>query len=96
MNNESGPILLFDTRIEVKAKQGRMEIKEGNGSVDIDVSLLSPVVELKEESADSEDRNHQVKCQVSGWNHCHSSYKLLLRIMRVKPQPSSRRQVSNR
>ena len=56
MNKESGPILLFDTRIEVKAKQGIMEIKEGNGSVDIDVSLLSPVVELKEELVDSEDR----------------------------------------
>jgi len=56
VNKESGPILLFDTRIEAKTKQEIMDIKEENGSVDIDVSLLSPVVELKEELVDSEDR----------------------------------------
>jgi len=57
-NKESGPILLFDTRIEVKTKQETMEIKEENepAPADIDVSLLSPVVELKEELMDAEDR----------------------------------------
>lgn len=60
VNKESGPILLFDTRMEVETKQETMELKEENEPADIDVSLLSPVVELKEEvkeeSVDAEER----------------------------------------